>query len=248
LSMQLLVSVRDAVEAAAARTGGADIIDAKEPASGALGAVDLVTFHHIVSTVENACPVTAALGDAVDERAIAHTAERYARAGARLVKIGFAGITSRTRVVSLVAAARDGAAGTRAGVIATAYADADRVASLNPLAMIDAAASAGATGILLDTVDKQGPGLRGLMSSERLHSWVSAARDARLLVALAGKLTADDFGFVNDAGADIIGVRGAACDGGRTGQIVASRVRAIRSAVARRSTPGLVPDPVSVSE
>jgi len=124
----------------------------------------------------------------------------------------------------------------------------DRVASLNPFVMIDAAALAGATGILLDTVDKQGPGLRGLMSSERLHSWVSAARDARLLIALAGKLTADDFGFVNDAGADIIGVRGAACDGGRMGQIVAARVRAIRSAVARRSTPGLVPDPVSASE
>lgn len=246
--MKLLVSVRNAIDASAALAGGADIIDAKEPASGALGAVDLATFQHIVAAVADARPVTAALGDAVDEQAIAHTADAYARAGARLVKIGFAGITSRTRVASLVAAARDGAAGTHAGVIATAYADADRVASLNPFAMIDAAALAGATGILLDTVDKQGPGLRGLMSSERLHSWVSAARDARLLVALAGKLTADDFGFVNDAGADIIGVRGAACDGGRTGQIVAARVRAIRSAVARRSTPGLVPDPVSACE
>jgi len=246
--MKLLVSCRDAVDASAALAGGADIIDAKEPASGALGAVDLATFQHIVAAVANARPVTAALGDAINERAIAHTAGAYARAGARLVKIGFAGITSRSRVASLVAAARDGAAGTRAGVIATAYADADRVASLNLLAMIDAAALAGATGILLDTADKRGPGLRGLMSSERLHSWISAARDARLLVALAGKLTADDFGFVNDAGADIIGVRGAACDGGRTGQIVAARVRAIRSVVARRSTPGLVPDPVSASE
>lgn len=246
--MKLLVSVRDAIDASAALAGGADIIDAKEPASGALGAVDLATFQHIVAAVANARPVTAALGDAINERAIAHTAGAYSRAGARLVKIGFAGITSRTRVASLVDAARDGAAGTRAGVIATAYADADRVASLNLLAMIDAAALAGATGILLDTADKRGPGLRGLMSSERLHSWISAARDARLLVALAGKLTADDFGFVNDAGADIIGVRGAACDGGRTGQIVAARVRAIRSAVARRSTPGLVPDPVSASE
>ena len=246
--MKLLVSVRDAIEASAALEGGADIIDAKEPAAGALGAVDLATFQHIVAAMADERPVTAALGDAEDERAIAHTANAYASAGARLVKIGFAGITSRTRVVSLVAAARDGAAGTRAGVIATAYADADRVASLNPFAMIDAAALAGATGILLDTVDKQGPGLTGLMSSERLHSWVSAAREARLLVALAGKLTENDLRIVNDAGADIIGVRGAACDGGRTGQIVAARVRAIRSAVARRSAPGLVPDPVSASE
>jgi (5-formylfuran-3-yl)methyl phosphate synthase len=246
--LKLLVSVSDAIDAAAALEGGADIIDAKNPASGALGAVTLDVFRDIHAVVASARPLTAALGDAVDERAIARTADAYARAGARLVKIGFAGITSGTHVVSLVAAARDGAAGTRAGVIATAYADADRVPSLNPFAMIDAAALAGATGILLDTADKQGPGLPGLMSSETLSSWVSAARDARLLVALAGKLTADDFRFANDAGADIIGVRGAACDSGRTGQIVAARVRALRSAVARRSTPGLVPDPVSASE
>jgi (5-formylfuran-3-yl)methyl phosphate synthase len=245
--MQLLVSVRDAVEAAAARAGGADIIDAKNPASGALGAVTLDVFRDIHAVVASARPVTAALGDALDERAIAGTADAFARAGARLVKIGFAGIASCTRVASLVAAARAGA-GTHAGVIATAYADADRVASLNPFAVIDAAASAGATGVLLDTADKQGPGLPGLLSPEQLYSWVRAARDARLLVALAGKLTADDFHFVNDAGADIIGVRGAACDGGRTGQITAARVRVLRSAAARRSTPGLVPDPVSACE
>ncbi len=241
--MRLLVSVRDAVEAAAARAGGADIIDAKEPASGALGAVDLVTFAHIVAEVAGGRPVTAALGDAEDERAIACTAEAYATAGARLVKIGFAGIASRTRVASLLVAARHGAA-THGGVIATAYADADRVASLNPFAMIDAAAKAGATGILLDTADKQGPGLTGLMSQDRLSSWVRTAHDAQLLVALAGKLTVNDFGCVSDAGADIVGVRGAACDRGRTGQIVAARVRALRSAVVRRSIPAPVPDPV----
>ena len=246
--MKLLVSVRDAIDASAALAGGADIIDAKEPASGALGAVDLATFQHIVAAVADARPVTAALGDAVDERAIAHTADAYATAGARLVKIGFAGITSRTRVASLVAAARDGAAGTCAGVIATAYADADRVASLDPFAMIDAAVRAGSTGILLDTADKQGPGLTGLISQERLYSWVRTAHDARLLVALAGKLTADDLGDVSDAGADIVGVRGAACDRGRTGQIAAARVRALRSAVSRRSALAPVPDPVSASE
>ena len=245
--MKLLVSVRNAIDASAALDGGADIIDAKEPASGALGAVDLDTFERIVAEVAGARTVTAALGDAEDERAIACTAEAYATAGARLVKIGFAGIASRTRVASLLAAARDGAA-THAGVVATAYADADRVASLDPFAMIDAAAKAGVTGILLDTADKQGPGLTGLMSQERLSSWVRTAHDARLLVALAGKLTADDLGYVSDAGADIVGVRGAACDRGRTGQIVAARVRALRSAVARRSALAPAPDPVSASE
>jgi uncharacterized protein (UPF0264 family) len=245
--MKLLVSVRDAAEAAAARAGGADIIDAKEPASGALGAVDPATFHHIVAAVGDARPVTAALGDALDEAAVERTADAYARAGATLVKIGFAGVASRRRVVSLLAAARGGAAG-HAGVVATAYADADRVASPDPFAVVDAAAAAGATGVLLDTADKHGPGLPGLMSAATLFSWVSAARDARLLVALAGRLTLDDFGFVRDAGADIVGVRGAACDGGRTGRIAAARVHALRLAVSRRSAPAPAPAPVSAFE
>jgi (5-formylfuran-3-yl)methyl phosphate synthase len=230
--MRLLVSVKDAAEAAAARAGGADIIDAKDPASGALGAVDLVTFDQIVAEVAGTRAVTAALGDAADERAIARTADAYARAGARLVKIGFAGIASLTRVMSLLAAARDGAA-THAGVIATAYADADRVASLTPFTMIDAAARSGSTGILLDTADKHGPDLTGLMSQERLSAWVRTAHDARLLVALAGKLTADDFGYVSDAGADIVGVRGAACNQGRTGEIEAEKVRELARAMLR---------------
>ena len=38
--MRLLVSVRSAAEVAAALAGGADIIDAKEPSRGGLGAVD----------------------------------------------------------------------------------------------------------------------------------------------------------------------------------------------------------------
>jgi uncharacterized protein (UPF0264 family) len=129
-------------------------------------------------------------------------------------------------------------------VIATAYADAYRVNSLDPRAIVDAAAEAGATGVLLDTADKQGPGLPGLMSVATLSSWVRAARDAGLLVALAGKLSVADFRYANETDADIVGVRGAACEGGRTGRIVVARVRALRSAVPRRSVPGPVPDPV----
>jgi uncharacterized protein (UPF0264 family) len=49
-----------------------------------------------------------------------------------------------------------------------------------------------------------------------------------LFVALAGKLSADDLAFVRDAGADIAGVRGAACQGGRAGSILPDKVRLLR--------------------
>ena len=51
------------------------------------------------------------------------------------------------------------------------------------------------------------------------------------MAALAGKLTADDLAFVRDAGADIAGVRGAACERGRAGSIVEERVRQLRTAL-----------------
>ena len=225
--MRLLVSVKSVEEAMAALAGGADLIDAKDPAAGALGAVSLDVLRGIHATVAGVKPVSAALGDAIDETSIERSARAFTLAGASLVKIGFAGVSDPTSVRALLDAARRGA-DARAGVIAVAYADADRAASPDPLVIVDAATNAGAAGVLLDTADKSGPGLRTLITAARLRAWVAAAHEADLLVALAGKLTADDLEWVRDAGPDIAGVRGAACEGDRTGQIVPAKVRELR--------------------
>src|SRR5207247_1132590 len=148
------------------------------------------------------------------------------------VKVGFAGIASARRVETLIAAAVRGAnagSGGKSGVVAVAYADAERDGSLTPLPLVEAAARAGAKGVLIDTADKRGPGLRDLMAADALAAWVVAAHDADMAAALAGKLTAEDVPFAQDAGADIVGVRGAACDGGRSGRISADKVRLLRA-------------------
>jgi uncharacterized protein (UPF0264 family) len=54
---------------------------------------------------------------------------------------------------------------------------------------------------------------------------VDRARQAGLFVALAGKLDAADLPAMAALGADLAGVRGAACAGGRTGRVTAERVR-----------------------
>ena len=229
--MRLLVSVVNHDEAAAALAGGADIIDAKDPAGGPLGAVSIAVLRQISATVNEARPVTAALGDAADEGAIEREAREYAGAGAILVKVGLAGVAGVDRATVLLAAAvRGAAAGSagRCGVVAVAYVDAHRVASPAPAIVTEVAARVGATGVLLDTADKDGPGLRHLLSPGALAAWVAQAHEARLLVALAGRLRAEDFGFVRDTGADIAGVRGAACVGGRTGRVTAEQVRGLR--------------------
>ena len=232
--MRLLVSVSSAAEASAALAGGADVIDAKEPLAGALGAVSMKVLREIHAAVAGARMVTAALGDAADEAAIERAAGEFVAAGAVLVKVGFAGIASAGRVAALTAAAVRGArAGGdgKGGVVAVAYADADPAASLTPAALMEVTARAGAEGVLLDTADKSGPGLRGLLAPSALAAWVAEAHKSGLLVALAGKLTADDLPFVRDAGADIAGVRGAACLGGRSGTVAADRVRLLTRVV-----------------
>src|SRR4051812_42317194 len=62
----LLVSVRSPEEALAALTGGADVIDVKEPDRGSLGAADPGTITDIARAVNGRAPVTAAVGELVD--------------------------------------------------------------------------------------------------------------------------------------------------------------------------------------
>jgi len=236
--VQLLVSVADAIEARRAVDGGADIIDAKDPLSGALGAVSLATLEQVYSVVSGRRMVTAALGDASNEASIEQLGFEYARVGVGFVKIGFAGITDVSHVERLLAATVKGtrATGHRCGVVAVAYADTGGTTSVDPSALIDVAARAGATGVLLDTAIKSGPGLRQLLTPRALDAWVTRAQHARHTVALAGKLTRDDLPFIAETGADIAGVRGAACPSGRTSQIAEDSVRALKAHAGRGLT------------
>lgn len=229
--MRLLVSVSSPDEARAAVAGGADIIDAKDPLAGALGAVTLDTLRAIASAVNGESPVSAALGDVTDERTAETAAHTFASIGLSFVKLGFGPVADAGLVASLISAAVRGARTASNGlsrVVAVAYADTGPLTGLAPAALVDVARTAGASGILIDTADKRGPGLAALLSSDSLATLVSRAHDAGLLVALAGRLTADDLPDLHNVGADIAGVRGAACIGGRTGRVSADRVRLLK--------------------
>jgi uncharacterized protein (UPF0264 family) len=237
--MRLLVSVANVDEAAAALAGGADVVDAKDPQAGALGAVPVRVLREIRTAVGEARPVTAAIGDASDEIAVEAVAHEFAAAGATLLKVGFAGIDSVSRVSALLEAAIGGAAAATdglCGVIAVAYADPGCDCGIGVPRLLATAARAGARGVLIDTLDKSGAGLCQLATPLALARWVGEAHGLGLTVALAGKLTADDLPIVRDAGADIAGVRGAACENGRTGRVSADRVRRLQLAAAGAAT------------
>jgi (5-formylfuran-3-yl)methyl phosphate synthase len=236
--MRLLVSVRGSVEARAAVAGGADVIDAKDPDRGPLGTVRADQLAAIRREVGAARLVSAALGDARDDAAVAAAAA--AASGLAFVKLGFGGVTSEARARRLARAARRGAPPATA-VVLVAYADWRRADSLAPARLPTVAAETGAAGLLLDTAWKD-LSLFALEAPEAVAAWVAAVRAVGLFAALAGSLSGGDFATARAVGADLVGVRGAACEGGRGGRVSQARVAALQRAVRTASPPTLALD------
>lgn len=237
--MRLLVSVRSAEEARAALAGGAEIVDAKDPSQGALGAVELRVLREILRAVNGVRPVSAALGDAGDAESLAARSRAAAAEGATFVKVGFADVRELESVRARLSGVMDGALLPAApcAVVAVAYADWHEIGAAAPSTVVAAAAAEGAMGVLVDTVRKDGAGLFRCLGRAALGSLVREARARSLLVALAGRITVEDLAFAYEAGAEVVGVRGAACDGGREGRVRESHVRelvAARNLLAER--------------
>jgi hypothetical protein len=219
-AVRLLISVRNAIEATRAVAGGADIVDAKEPAGGSLGAVAPPLLAAIRDAVPARLDMSAALGDIA-------TAEEQIRALAAVtvplsfVKLGFRGVADPRRIAALLSHAVDRAARVPGcpGVIAVAYADHRPAESLAPDAFPDLVADAGAEGLLLDTCFKDGPRLFDLIDAAALTGIGRALAAHELLFALGGSLGTAEIRVAGETGAGIFGVRGAACRGGRTGEI-----------------------------
>ncbi len=225
---QLLISVRDAAEARVAVMGGAEIIDAKDPLAGALGPVSPEVLADIRRAVPPELAVSAALGDAPGAAEIKRLTSLLKPAELWFGKVGLAGHhgDSASRAVAVAA---ETLAPTR--LVLVAYADWQSVDAPAPDEIRQLAVRFGAAGILLDTASKAAGTLVQLWSSDALSVFVSQSRAVGLLVALGGSLSAPDFRAAIHAGADIIGVRGSACSGGRNGRIELPLVRSLRESV-----------------
>jgi uncharacterized protein (UPF0264 family) len=228
--MQLLVSIAGPSEARAALAGGAAVIDAKDPRQGAMAAVRPEVLRAVRAAVPTTHPLSVVLGDGGRPEPLARRAATASRLAAAFVKVGFRGVATQAHAHRLAAAVRRGA-GDLTRVVLVAYADWRRADSLDPGALIAVAAQAGAAGVLLDTAVKA-RGLFALLDPDAVGAWVAAAHAAGLFAGLAGSLRGADFAPARALGADLVGVRGAACVGGRTGRVSAVRVAEL-SALAR---------------
>ncbi len=234
--MKLLVSAVNEMEALEAVAGGADIVDVKNPAEGALGAGFPWVIRRIREIVPRKLEVSCTLGDLANlPGSAALAALGAASTGVDYIKASLYGVKTQADAVyfthSIVRAV--GMDSPKVKVAVTGFADAKRIGSVNPALVPSIAHEAGAQIAMLDTAVKDGKNLFSFLGMDALRNFVGETHDFGLQAALAGSLRKEDLPILCDLGVDIIGVRGAACTGGDrvTGHIAKAKVSELANIV-----------------
>lgn len=220
----MLASVTSPMEARLCLANGADIIDAKDPKSGALGALAGPVVEAIVEAVKahSACPVSATIGDLPClPEPITAAAAQMARTGVDYVKVGFLPDGDPSAVIAKLGVCDIG----EARLVGVLFAD------QNPdLGLIGDMERAGFAGVLIDTADKRAGSLTAVLSPKLIAEFVRTARNAGLFTGLAGSLRVHDIDQLCGFRPDILGFRGALClDSQRTCAIDETLVQSVRS-------------------
>ncbi|MEW8557501.1 MAG: (5-formylfuran-3-yl)methyl phosphate synthase [Candidatus Thiodiazotropha sp.] len=222
---KLLASVTNDRELELAVEAGVDIIDLKEPRTGALGALPLAQIHNLVARCAGRCPVSATVGDLPAEPLqLAGAIRETAESGVDYIKVGFFSTHNLTACLQAIAGLGEDCA-----VVAVLFADLDP-----PLARLGEFADAGFRGIMLDTAAKGGGGLLTRIELSRLGDFVAQARALGMLNGLAGSLRQEDIPRLVPLAPDYLGFRGALCERSeRIARIAPHRLLEVREALTR---------------
>jgi len=216
----MLASVNGLQEALLVQSLDVDVIDLKQPARGALGALAVMDVREIVVNLNDDTVVSATIGDLpMQPDQLLGATKEMAATGVDYVKIGFfPGGDWLGCVTKLAEVAREQA------LIAVLFAD------IRPdLSVIDALQLAGFKGVMVDTMDKRLGSLTQIMAPADLKYFVDKAKAAGFLTGLAGSLKAGDIERLLPLGADYLGFRGALCHAHcRTAELDEDRVLDIR--------------------
>ncbi|MEU2248358.1 (5-formylfuran-3-yl)methyl phosphate synthase [Streptomyces sp. NPDC019224] len=240
--MLLLISpdsVEEAIDCAKA-ADYLDIVDVKKPDEGSLGANFPWVIREIREAVPAGKPVSATVGDVpYKPGTVAQAALGAVVSGATYIKVGLYGCTTPDQGIDVMRAVVRAVKDYRpeALVVASGYADAHRVGCVNPLALPDIAARSGADAAMLDTAIKDGTRLFDHVPPEVCAEFVGLAHASGLLAALAGSVKQVDLATLTRIGTDIVGVRGAVCEGGdrNAGRIQPHLVAAFRAEMDRHA-------------
>lgn len=234
--MKLLISVVDEAEALEALKGGADIVDVKNPNEGSLGANFPWIIRQVKGIVQRGVEVSATLGDLPNIPGTAALAALgAASSGADYVKVGLFGTRTQDEAVFMMRNVCRAVKNLRptVKVIASGYADFEEVGSLNPMRLPKVAQRSGAHGVLVDIKTKGDEKLFDYLASDQLRDLARRSHGFGLTIALAGSLDREDVAKARELGADIVGIRRAACERGDRlhGRVRRDLVREIAEAV-----------------
>jgi uncharacterized protein (UPF0264 family) len=220
----MLASVNSVTEALLVLSAEVDIIDLKQPALGALGALDIAIIKQIVAEIDGRCPVSATIGDLpMQPDPVFNAVKAMAETGVDYIKIGFfPGDDWRGTIKKLSTLTRQNLA-----LIAVLFADTEP-----DLAIIGFLKDAGFTGVMLDTMDKRKGSLTQLMVKMEVAQFVKQVKTRQLLCGLAGSLRLVDIPELLSFQADYLGFRGALCqEHNRAGLLNIQAVMQIKHAI-----------------
>ena len=225
----LLVSVRSADEVAAALAGGADLIDVKEPAKGALAPAEAEVVAAVINKVKGKVPVSAALGE-WSPNAITD-AHWHLELKLNYVKWGLAGYSPRPGWgEDLLDTRRQLPVGME--MVAVAYADWERAKSVPPGEMARFAKRFRFKAFLLDTWCKDGKTLLDFATPAAVAELVESLKRLSITVAIGGSLRPEHVKQLKAVNPDYYAVRTSACAAGkRDGVIDAARVKKWKEAI-----------------
>lgn len=226
----LLVSVRSADEVAAALEGGADLIDVKEPAKGALAPAEAEVVAAVIGAVKGKVPVSAALGE-WSPNAITE-AHWHLELKLNYVKWGLAGYAPTPGWgEDLLDTRRELPVGME--MVAVAYADWERAKSVPVEEVVKFAKRFRFKAFLLDTWGKDGKTLLDFMKPAEVTEIIDSLKRVYTTVAIGGSLRPEHLKQLKGAAPDYYAVRSSVCAAGkRDGVIDAARVKKWKEALA----------------
>ncbi len=228
----LLVSVRDAPEGAVALAAGADVIDVKRPDRGPLGRADSAGVAQIASVVAGRRPVTAAAGD-WGELSPGTLADWAQESGAAVVKFGLPDGFDLESCQDALRQTRRLLTGS-IQLAPALYADLLPEGPPDPPWLSRLAGAVAAQWLVVDTHDKSRGNLLDAWTPEQLRQLLQDARGCGLRVVLAGSLSGDAFAAACRLGPTLVGVRGAACEEGRSSLLCGTKIAQL-AAVMRKA-------------
>lgn len=200
---QLLISVKNIEESRIARYAGIDVIDLKDPAVGALGALDKHIVSQVVQEIDHNTLVSATVGEGhntIDE--LVCDIKLYASLGVDIVKISVSDLFLETRFFTEMLKL------TTQGIRIVAVFFADKVIDFSLLAALQ---KSGFHGAMLDTQAKQSS-LLDVQSPAVLNEFVQLCIKHHLISGLAGSIRKMHINTLLALNPNFIGMRGGVCD------------------------------------